>query len=99
MTYKEILKELGLFRLGKKSLRGGLMVFQYLKDSYRGGGGTPFTRTHSGRTRSNRYKMLHRKLPGYKKKIFTVRLPKEVLESTLPVIFKTYSDSLLDNLI
>lgn len=88
-----------MFSLGKKSLRGGLMVFQYLKDSYREGGGTPFTRTHSGRTRSNGYKMLHRKLSGYKKKIFIVRLSKEVLESTIPVIFKTYSDSLLDNLI
>ena len=52
LSYKERLRELGLFSLKKGKLRGDLIVaFQYLKEAYKQEGERLFTRVDSDRTR------------------------------------------------
>lgn len=53
---EERLKELGLFSL-EKAYADLIPVFQYLKGSYREEGGSLFTRSHTEKTRGNRYKL------------------------------------------
>jgi len=52
LSYEERLRELGLFSLGKRRLRGDLTAaFQYLKGAYNKAGEGLFTRPCSGMTR------------------------------------------------
>ena len=52
LSYEETLRELGLFNLKKRRLRGDLIVaFQYLKRVYKQEGEQLFTRVDSDRTR------------------------------------------------
>ena len=52
LSYEEWLRELGLFSLEKKRLRGDLIVaFQYLKEAYKQEGEQLFTQKDSDRTR------------------------------------------------
>ncbi|PKU37831.1 hypothetical protein llap_11868 [Limosa lapponica baueri] len=98
LSYEERLRDLDLFSLEKRRLRGDLIVaYKYLKD-----GASLFPVASSGRTRGNWHKLEHRKFPLNMWKNFTLRvaehwnrLPREVVESPSLETFKTYLCNLL----
>ena len=58
LSYEDRLRELGLFSLEKRRLRGNLTVaFQYLKGEYKQEGEWLLTREDSNRTRGNGFKL------------------------------------------
>ena len=106
LTYKDRLRELGLFSLEKRRLWVDLTAaFQYLKVAYRKDGEGPFTRVCSDRTRGNDCKLKEGRFRlDIRKKFFTMkvvkhwnRLPREVMDAPSPTVFKARLDGALSS--
>jgi len=108
LSYKERLRELGLFSLEKRTLQGDLIAaFQYLKGACKKDGDKHFTRACSDRTRSHGFKLKKGRFRLDIRKIFFKmrvvkpwhRLPREVVDAPSLKTFKTRLDGALRNLI
>jgi len=108
LSYGERLRELGLFSLKKRRLRGDLInAYKYLKGGYQEDAGRLFSVMPSYRTRGNRLKLKHRKFRlNLRKNFFTLRLtepwnrlPREIVDSPSLEISKTCLDKVLCSLL
>ncbi|KAK4822958.1 LOW QUALITY PROTEIN: hypothetical protein QYF61_024255 [Mycteria americana] len=108
LSYEDRLRELGLFSLEKRRLRGDLVAaFQYLKGAYRKDGDRLFGKACCDRARSNGFKLREGRFRlELRKKCFTMRvvkrwhrLPREVVEAPSLETFKVGLDEALSNLI
>ncbi|KFP11377.1 hypothetical protein Z169_02913, partial [Egretta garzetta] len=108
LSYEDRLRELGLFSLQKRRLRGDLIAaFHYLKGAYRKDGENLFSRASCDKTRGNGFRLNHGRFRlDIRKKFFTVRVvkhwnrvPREVVEAPSLEAFKARLDGALSNLI
>jgi len=108
LSCEERLRELGLFRLDKRRLRGDLITaLQYLKGACKKDGDGFFSRACCSRTRGNGFKLKESRFRAdVRKKFFTVRvvkqwhrLPGEVVDAPSLETLKIRLDRALSNLV
>jgi len=108
LHYEERLRELGLFSLKKRRLRGNLInVHKYLQRGCQENATRLFLVVLSNRTRGNGHKLKHRNFHlNMRKNFFPLRVtehwnrvPREVVESPSLEIFSACLDKFLCNLL
>jgi len=108
LSCEERLRELGLFSLQKRRLRGNcIAAFQYLKGAYNQAGEGLFTRACSDRTRGNGFKLKESRVRlNIREKFFTLRvlrhwhrLPREAVAAPTLAVFKARLDGALSSLV
>ncbi|KFQ85799.1 hypothetical protein N337_02911, partial [Phoenicopterus ruber ruber] len=107
LSYEDRLRELGLFSLEKRRLRGDLIAaFQYLKAAYKKDGDKHFSRACCDRTRGNGFKLKEGRFRlDIRKKFFMMgvvkhwdQLPREVVVAPSLETFKVRLDEALSSL-
>ena len=108
LPYKDRLRELGLFSLEKRRLRGDLIAaFQYLKEAYKQEGNQLFERVDNCRTRGNGFKLREGRFRlDVRGKFFAMRvvrcwhrLPREAVDALSLEVFEMRLDGALGSLV